>query len=115
MPQAVIRVPARFECAGPSPSGLAVRSVVDFDQNPKRESGSISIKRNPAMDQYRSTGIAPHRPEPIDSPFCDTCGNPLRLIRVERVLADREKHTLECPRCGQSETIFIAQPARDTI
>jgi hypothetical protein len=52
------------------------------------------------MHQSRSTGFAPHRPEPIDSPFCGTCGNPLSLIRVERVLAGCEKHTLECPRCG---------------
>ena len=43
------------------------------------------------MHQYRSTGITPHRPEPIDSPFCDTCGNPLRLVRVERVLAGCER------------------------
>ena len=67
------------------------------------------------MYQSHSTQLAPNRPETIDSSFCDTCGSPLRLIRVERVVAGCEKHTLECSRCGQNETILVRPPARGTI
>jgi hypothetical protein len=59
------------------------------------------------------TAFAAHPPEPNDSPFCNYCGSPLRLIKIEAVPGG-EKHTLKCSQCRREENVLITPPARGT-